>query len=95
MGPYGGEILDQPGRDSFEVSLLTPANPDLQWGVQAVPGTVAGSDGDTIDLSTGSKRVSFTSEGKRTLIITLLPTNAFNPDMQSGETFPFAIRLTP
>ena len=26
------EILqDQPGRDSFEVSLLAPANPDLRW----------------------------------------------------------------
>ncbi len=90
------EILqDQPGRDSFEVSLLTAANPDLRWVVQTVPGTVTGSDGDTIDLSTGSARVSFTKEGKRTLIITLMPAKAFDPDQQSGETFPVAIRLTP
>jgi hypothetical protein len=90
------EIMqDQPGRNSFEVSLLTAANPDLRWVVQAVPGTVAGSDGDTIDLSAGSARVSFTTEGKRTLIITLMPAKAFDLDKQSGETFPVAIRLAP
>lgn len=92
------EILsDQPGRDSFEVSLLTPENPDLRWVVQAVPGMIEGSDGEIIDLRKGSARVSFTSDGKRTLIISLLPNDEFNPDDKSkfGERFPFSIHLSP
>jgi hypothetical protein len=90
------EILqDQPGQTSFEVSLETATNPDLRWVVQAVPGIVAGSDGDTIDLISGSARVPFSTEGKRTLIITLIPVNTFDPNQQTGETFPVAIHLAP
>ena len=90
------EILrNQPEQTSFEVSLKTDTNPDIRWVVQAVPGTVAGSDGDTIDLSSGSARVPFTMEGKRTLIITLIPVYAFDPNQQTGETFPVAIHLAP
>jgi hypothetical protein len=75
--------------------LKTDTNPDIRWVVQAVPGTVAGSDGDTIDLISGSARVPFTTEGKRTLIITLIPVYAFDPNQQTGETFPVAIHLAP
>jgi len=88
------EILsDRLERSSFEVSLVIPDNPDIQWIIQAVPGLTEESDGEIIDLSRGAARVSFTSEGKRILIITLLPKGAFNPDDKSAERFNVAVRL--
>lgn len=88
------EILsDRLERSSFEVSLVIPDNPDIQWIIQAVPGLTEESDGEIIDLSRGAARVSFTSEGKRILIITLLPKGDFNPDDKSAERFNVAVRL--
>ncbi|MFA6034476.1 MAG: hypothetical protein WC889_16370 [Myxococcota bacterium] len=92
------EVLqDQGGRESFNVSVSTtpPEGSAFRLVLQAVPGVVAGSDGDTIDLSTGSARVPFASGGKRTLIITLMPAAAFDPDNQSGQTFPVSVHLAP
>jgi hypothetical protein len=87
---------DFPIRNSFQVSMVTPVAPGVRWVVQAVPGIVAGSDGETIDLSGGSARVSFADDKRRTLIITPMPATDYSPELLlSGNTFPFALRLAP
>lgn len=89
-------VSDQPGRGSFELSLLPPDNPAVKWVVQAVPGMTAGSDGEVVDLSSGSARVAFAVDGRkirRTLIISAVPATSFDPDDRSGERFPVALRI--
>ncbi len=62
---------DQEGQASFGLSLEIPADPSIQWVVQALPGIALGSDGDRVNPS--AARVAFDPNGKRTLVITLLP----------------------
>ncbi len=73
---YVDVVAATPGIDSFELSLHSAPPPGATWKVQAVPGLQDGQDGDVVDLSTGTARVTFApvSDGKRrTLILTLLP----------------------
>ncbi len=84
-----------PAQSSFELALNLPFAPTARWVVQAVPGLVAGSDGDIVDLSSGSARVTFAANGKRTLILTILPTSGFDPYHQTDARYPVAVRLAP
>lgn len=79
----------------FDLTLLTAENSGVRWSVQAVPGLTPDSDGDLVDVSSVPARVFFTPEGNRTLIFTLLPVSDFDPDTQTGERFPIALRLQP
>lgn len=80
---------------SFALTLLAADIPGTRWSVQAVPGLTADSDGDPVDVGQPQARVAFTPEGKRTLIITLLPSANFDPNKQTGEKYPIALRLRP
>ncbi|MRR07001.1 MAG: hypothetical protein EG828_08655 [Deltaproteobacteria bacterium] len=82
---------------SFQLSLVTPPDPAVKWVVQAVPGIVEGSDGETVDLSSGAARIFFASGGARTLIVTALPAAAsgFDPDFQTAFRYPVSVRITP
>lgn len=85
------------GQTSFQLSLDIPPDPAVKWVVQAVPGIVAGSDGETVDVSSGAARVPFASDGTRTLIVTALPATAsgFDPDFQTAFRYPVSVRITP
>jgi hypothetical protein len=94
------------GQTSFGLTLPDPVTPGsrdykgitARWMVQALPGIVDGSDGDTVsdgktDIS--SARVAFDPDGKRTLVFTLLPVSGFDPEKQDGERYPLNIKLSP
>lgn len=80
---------------SFQLTLDVPSAPLAKWVVQAVPGLTAGSDGEIVDLSSGTARVSFTEGGKRTLILTVLPVSDFDPYHQTDARYPVAVRISP
>lgn len=82
-------------QSSFQLSLDIPLAPSAKWVVQAVPGLTAGSDGEIVDLSSGTARVSFTPDGNRTLILTVLPVADFDPYHQTDARYPAAIRISP
>jgi hypothetical protein len=80
---------------SFKLSL--DADPSVKWVVQAVPGLDPASDGETVDLTPGSARVSFTPGGERTLILTALPKieSDFEPDAQTDIKYPVSLTIEP
>lgn len=80
---------------SFELALNLPLAPTARWVVQAVPGLVEGSDGDVVDVGSGTVRVPFAANGKRTLIFTIMPTTGFDPYHQTDARYPLAVRLAP
>ncbi len=80
---------------SFQLSLEVPAAPSVRWVVQAVPGLTAGSDGEIVDLGSGSARVSFTKDGSRTLILTVLPLSDYDPYHQLDASLPVSVRIAP
>jgi hypothetical protein len=80
---------------SFQLSLDVQFAPSVKWVVQAVPGLTAGSDGEIVDLSSGSARVSFTQGGSRTLILTVLPVADFDPYHQLDVSFPVSVSIAP
>ena len=80
---------------SFEVSINTQYNPDVRWVVQAVPGVDSSSDGEIVDLSSGPVRISFAADGKRTLILTVLPVTSFDPNNQTDTRYPVSVNIAP
>lgn len=82
---------------SFQLSLVIQSAPAVRWVIQAVPGIVEGSDGETVDLSSETARILFASDGSRTLIITALPALAsgFDPNFQTAFRYPVSVRITP
>jgi hypothetical protein len=72
-------------------------DPTVKWVVRAVPGVVVGSDGETVDVSSGAARIPFASDGTRTLIVTALPASAsgFDPNYQTAFRYPVSVRITP
>jgi len=81
---------------SFQLSFA--GDPSVKWVVQAVPGVVDGSDGDTVDICSGTARVLFaTPGGERTLIMTALPKveTDFDPVVQTAIRYPLTINITP
>jgi hypothetical protein len=76
------------------VSLEAAADPGRRFVVQAVPGLTPDSDGETLDLSKGPQEVRFPVDGKRTLIVTVMPTGAYDPDTRDNARHPFTLRLT-
>jgi hypothetical protein len=94
-GSFYVEIVrDQPGQTSFQVALEAPA-PGVRWLLQALPGLVAGSDGEVVDLTAGTARVAFTGAGKRTLVLTAMPLAGYDPNQQSGARYGVGLKLTP
>ena len=76
------------------VSLQAPANPAVRFVVQAVPGLTPDSDGETLELGSGAKPLRFAADQKRTLIVTVLPTGAYDPDLRDETRYPFSIVLS-
>jgi hypothetical protein len=63
--------------------------------VQAVPGLSAVSDGEIVDLGSGSARVSFAPDGNRTLILSVLPLSDYDPLHQIDATYPVSVSIAP
>jgi hypothetical protein len=82
-------------QSSFKLSLA--ADPSVKWVVQAVPGLDPASNGEIVDLTGGSARVSFTSAGDRTLILTVMPKveSDFEPDDQTDIRYPVSLTIEP
>ncbi len=80
---------------SFQVSINTQPDAGVRWVVQAVPGLDASSDGEIVDLSSGSARVDFDVTGKRTLIMTVLPVVSYDPNHQSDKQYPVSLTIAP
>jgi len=82
-------------QSSFKLSL--DADASVKWVVQAVPGLTPDSDGETVDLSSGSARISFTAAGERTLILTALPKveSDFDPEDQSDIRYSASLTIEP
>lgn len=83
--------------DQGSFQLLFAGDPSVRWVVQAVPGVVKGSDGDTVDVSSGAARVLFSAGGERTLIMTALPKadKDFDPVNQNALRYPITINILP
>jgi hypothetical protein len=82
-------------QSSFQLSFS--GDPAVKWVVQAAPGLADGSDGDTVDISSGAARVFFTTKGERTLIMTALPKleTDFDPVNQTAIRYPITVNITP
>jgi hypothetical protein len=76
------------------VSLEAPSNAGRRFVVQAVPGLTPESDGETLDLSSGPKQLRFAADQRRTLIVTVMPTGPYDPDLRTEERYPFSIILS-
>ncbi|EPX55556.1 hypothetical protein D187_009167 [Cystobacter fuscus DSM 2262] len=75
------------------VSLEAPSDASRRFIVQAVPGLTPDSDGEVLDLSTGPKELKFAADQKRTLIVTVVPTGDYDPDLRTEDRHPFSIVL--
>lgn len=96
LGSAYVDVTGQPGAASFALSLGAPAPAGTRWSVQAVPGVAAGSDGDVVELASGTARVAFAPGGAaphRTLVFTLLPDGGrYDPLAQDDPAaFPFNV----
>ena len=82
-------------QSSFKLSL--DADPSVKWVVQAVPGLDPSSDGETVDLASGSARISFAPTGERTLILTVLPKEEsdYDPEDQTDIRYPVSLTIEP
>ncbi|HYO68021.1 MAG TPA: hypothetical protein VEU33_18280, partial [Archangium sp.] len=76
------------------VSLNAPSDAGRRFVVQAVPGLTPDSDGELLELSSGPKELKFAADQKRTLIVTVLPTGPYDPDLRSEDRYPFSIVLS-
>ena len=76
------------------VSLEAPSNAARRFIVQAVPGLTPDSDGEVLDLASGPKELKFAADQKRTLIVTVVPTGDYDPDLRTEDRHPFSIVLT-
>lgn len=95
---YVEVVSDQPGRRSFQLSLQAPSDFRVRWVVQAVPGLTEGSDGEIVDLGSGSAVVQFAvrpDKLSRTLIVTAMPTTPLDPDDRTGQRFPVNLAIRP
>ena len=94
--PHETEIVKGAGDPAtVKVTLEAPANPNVRWVVQAVPGLTAGSDGEVLNVSSGPANLSFPANGKRTIIVTALPTGAYDPDERDDTRYPVSITIAP
>ncbi|MCP3063751.1 hypothetical protein LXT21_33750 [Myxococcus sp. K38C18041901] len=80
--------------DTLYVSLAAPVDARRRFVVQAVPGLTPDSDGETLDLASGPKLLRFAADSTRTLIVTVLPTGPYDPDLRDEERYPFSVVLS-
>ncbi|WP_342380388.1 hypothetical protein NVS55_12385 [Myxococcus stipitatus] len=80
--------------DTLYVSLEAPANAGRRFVVQAVPGLTPDSDGETLDLASGPKLLRFADDATRTLIVTVMPTGPYDPDLRDNDRYPFSLVLS-
>ena len=71
---------------------ITNSDPDVRWMVEAVPGP-DGTDGERFDISGGPQPLDLTEHGSRTLIVTAVPTQPYDPDTRTDRRFSATIRL--
>lgn len=76
------------------VSLEAPADARRRFVVQAVPGLTPDSDGETLDLESGPKLLRFATDATRTLIVTVMPTGPYDPDLRDDHRYPFSLVLS-
>ncbi|WP_338867893.1 hypothetical protein [Myxococcus stipitatus] len=80
--------------DTIYVSLTAPADTRRRFVVQAVPGLTPDSDGETLDLASGPKLLRFAADATRTLIVTVMPTGPYDPDLRDNDRHPFSLVLS-
>lgn len=76
------------------VSLQAPHHVGRRFVVQAVPGLTPDSDGELLNLSSGPQQLRFAADQRRTLIVTVVPTGPYDPDLRTEERYPFSIVLS-
>jgi hypothetical protein len=82
------------GTPGLSVSLQAPADASRRFVVQAVPGLTPDSDGEVLELSAGTKPLRFPADQQRTLIVTVVPTGPYDPDLRGPERYPFSLVLS-
>lgn len=82
------------GAGPLSVSVSAPSDASYRLYVQAVPGLTPDSDGEVLDLSAGPQRLQLTADGTRTLIVTVLPTGPYDPDLRTHDRHPFSVTLS-
>jgi hypothetical protein len=80
--------------ETLYVSLEAPADAKRRFVVQAVPGLAPDSDGELVELSSGPQQLRFAAEQRRTLIVTVMPTGPYDPDLRDETRYPFSILLS-
>ncbi|MDY7231041.1 hypothetical protein [Hyalangium rubrum] len=80
--------------EAVYVSLQAPNDVRRRFVVQAVPGLTPDSDGEILDLASGPKPLEFAADQRRTLIVTVVPTGTYDPDLRSNDRHPFSVALS-
>lgn len=90
---YGNAYVQITGQAnaSVSISIDTSAAPAARWLVQAVPGLTAGSDGDLVDVSGGAANVQLGADGKRVVVVTVLPSGSDDPDTRANTRYPVSL----
>lgn len=93
---YVDIVADGPVED-VHVSIAAEPGDDVTWIVQALPGAVAGSDGETLTLPARVALVDGEGRRARTLAITALPGMGrdIDPDTRTDERFALTIGVVP
>ena len=91
----GNAYVDLEGEPGVVVSfsLEIEDRPEALWVLQAVPGLDDESDGELIDLVDGSATVELDDEGRRTLVLTLVPSGENDPDTRSDRRYAVTLAI--
>jgi hypothetical protein len=92
LGTQYVQLVRNPGDPSW-VMLDFEGDPNVRWSVQVVPGLAHWQDGETLDLSSGSAKVSFGHLSERTLVILALPQGKDEPDNRNDLRYPYRFTL--
>jgi hypothetical protein len=92
LGTQYVQLVRNPGDPSW-VMLDFEGDPNVRWSVQVVPGLAHWQDGETLDLSSGSAKVSFGHLSERTLVILALPQGKDEPDNRNDSRYPYRFTL--
>lgn len=88
--------LTRQAGDAARVQLsLKNASPDCTWHVQVVPGSIIGSDGETVTFVAGKATIELGSLMQRTVIVTALPSGGYDPDDRDDTRYDATLVVKP
>ena len=94
LGAHYVELYLDEG-DPTDFTLAFTGDPAVRWAVQVVPGLDQTSDGELLDLTTGTATLHFGTLGARTLIVLALPAGADDPEDRTSDRYSYSLSLTP